>query len=218
LKALIGWEDRQLPALDDPTDEYQPLEVESLDEAIEMGIANRPDLQAAKKRLDAQRYGVLSAQRQAGLDWSLDLSHSLSIEEDSGQNRSLVFSLSYPLFDGGEAREILKQSRYSLQAQRALFDQQLLDVMNEIESVYISRSQNSERLDASRIALDAAKLNFTAASESLKEGATTVFDVTNAQITLVTAETNYVQALYDFYISDAELRLVTGQPLFGEDI
>jgi outer membrane protein len=216
LKALIGWSDRDLPALEDPTKEYEPLEVASVEEAIDLGLSHRPDLLAAKKRMDAQRYGVLSAERQAGLDWSLDLSHRLSVEEERGQDRGLVLSLSFPLFDGGESREALKQSRYGLAAQRALFDQQLLDVTNEIESVYISRSQNRERLEASRIALDAARLNFTAASESLKEGANTVFDVTNAQITLVTAETNFVQALYDFYISDAELRLVTGEPLFGE--
>jgi outer membrane protein len=216
LKALIGWEPRELPPLEDPTVGYVPLEIASLDDAIELGLASRPDLLAAKKRLDAQRYGVLTAERQASLDWSVNLAHSLSVEPESGDNRSLVFSLSYPLFDGGEAREILKQTRYGLQAQRALHEQQVRDAISQIESVYHARNQNGERLDASRLALEAARSNFTAASESQKEGAATVFDVTNAQITLVTAETNYVEALYDYYISDAELRLVTGQPLLGE--
>jgi outer membrane protein len=216
LKALIGWRERQLPALEDPTQDYTPVDVGSLEEAIEKGIAARPDLLAAKKRLDAQRYGVLAAQRQAGLDWSLNLNHNLSVEPDEGQDRSLVFSLTYPLFDAGETREIVRQAQWGLDAQRALFDQRVSDVISEIESVYISRTQNAERLDASRTALEAARENFTAASESQQEGAATVFDVTNAQITLVTAETNFVQALYDFYISDAELRLVTGEPLLGE--
>lgn len=216
LKALIGWAERTLPPLEDPTQSYTPVEVGSLEQAIEKGIAARPDLLAAKKRLDAQRYGVLAAQRQAGLDWSINLNHSLSVEPEEGQNRSLVFSLTYPLFDAGESRELLKQARWGLDAQRALFDQRVSDVISEIESVYITRDQNGERLEASRIALEAARENFRAASESQQEGVATVFDVTNAQITLVTAETNFVQALYDFYISDAELRLVTGEPLLGE--
>lgn len=216
LKAIIGWEQRQLPTLEDPTQNYTPIDVGSLEKAIAKGIAARPDLLAAKKRLDAQRYGVLTAQRQAGLDWSINLNHSLSVEPEDGENRSLVFSLTYPLFDAGESREILRQTRWGLEAQRGLFDQRVSDVTSEIESVYISRSQNNERLDASRIALDAARENFTAASESQREGVATVFDVTNAQITLVTAETNFVQALFDFYISDAELRLITGEPLLGE--
>jgi outer membrane protein len=216
LKALIGWRERTLPALEDPTESYKPIDVGSLEDAIDKGIAARPDLLAAKKRLDAQRYGVLTAQRQAGFDWSLNLNHALSIEPDEGQNRSLVFSLTYPLFDGGESRELLKQARWGLEAQRALFDQRVSDVISEIESVYITRGQDAERLEASRVALEAARENFRAASESQREGAATVFDVTNAQITLVTAETNFVQALYDFYISDAELRLVTGEPLLGE--
>jgi outer membrane protein len=216
LKALIGWQERQLPMLEDPTTNYAAIEVGSLDDAIEKGISARPDLLAAKKRLDAQRYGVLSAQRQAGLDWSLNLNHTLGIEPDEGQNRSLVFSLTYPLFDAGESREAVRQARWGLDAQKALFEQRVSDVISEIESVYITRSQNAERLDASRTALEAARENFTAASESQREGVATIFDVTNAQITLVTAETNFVQALFDFYISDAQLRLVTGEPLIGE--
>ena len=216
LKALIGWKERALPELVDPTTNYVTLQVDSLDKAIEMGLSKRPDLLAAKKRLDAQRYGVLTAQRQAGLDWSLNVGHSYSLEPDEGQNRNLVFALTYPLFDAGESREILKQTRYGLEAQKALHEQRLSDAISEIESVYLTRSQNNERLEASRVALEAARENFTAASESQREGAATVFDVTNAQITLVTAETNYVQSLYDFYISDAELRLVTGEPLLGE--
>jgi outer membrane protein len=216
LKALIGWQERQLPTLEDPTTNYAAIEVGSLDDAIEKGISARPDLLAAKKRLDAQRYGVLSAQRQAGLDWSLNLNHTLGVEPDEGQNRSLVFSLTYPLFDAGESREAVRQARWGLDAQKALFEQRVSDVISEIESVYITRSQNAERLDASRTALEAARENFTAASESQREGVATIFDVTNAQITLVTAETNFVQALFDFYISDAQLRLVTGEPLIGE--
>jgi outer membrane protein len=216
LKALIGWQERQLPMLEDPTTNYAAIEVGSLDAAIEKGISARPDLLAAKKRLDAQRYGVLSAQRQAGLDWSLNLNHTLGIEPDEGHDRSLVFSLTYPLFDAGESREAVRQARWGLDAQKALFEQRVSDVISEIESVYITRSQNAERLDASRTALEAARENFTAASESQREGVATIFDVTNAQITLVTAETNFVQALFDFYISDAQLRLVTGEPLIGE--
>jgi outer membrane protein len=216
LKALIGWGGRDLPDLVQPAPEFQELNISGLDEAIERGLANRPDLLATKKRLDAQRYSLLTAQREAGLDWSLNLSHALSLKPDEGQNRNLTFALTYPLFDGGLSKENLNRSRYALESQRVLREQQLKDAISEIESVYRSRELNRLRLDASQVALAAAKENFTAASESQNEGASTVFDVTNAQITLVTAETNYVQALYDYYISDAELRLVTGEPMLGE--
>ncbi len=216
LKALIGWEERVLPPLEEPAEEFVEVPISSLDNAIERGLAKRPDLLATKKRLDAQRYGVLTAQRQAGLDWTLNLSHSYSVEPAEGQNRSLTFALTYPLFDAGESREILKQTRYGLEASKVLHEQELRDAASVIETVYRSREQNRERLAASRLALEAARNNFTAASESQREGASTVFDVTNAQITLVAAETNYVEALYDYYISDAELRLVTGEPMLGD--
>jgi outer membrane protein TolC len=71
-------------------------------------------------------------------------------------------------------------------------------------------------LDASDLALKAAQENFNAASESQSLGAGTIIEVTAAQLALVTAETNRVQALYDYLISEMELKLVTGAPLPGE--
>jgi len=218
LKAAIGWSESELPSLVEPAATFHELQLSSLDEAIEKGLANRPDLLATKKRLDAQRYGVLTAERAASLDWSLNLSHSLSVEPDEGQSRSLTFALTYPLFDGGLSKEILRQSRYSLESQKTLREQQLKDAISEIEAAYRSREQNKLRLEASKVALKAAQENFAAASQSQEEGASSVLDVTNAQITLVTAETNHVQAIYDYYISDAELRLATGEPMLGDKI
>lgn len=149
-KALIGWTERDLPPLEQPEAEFGELPISSLDEAIERGLAQRPDLLATKKRLDAQRYGVLTAQCQAGLDWSLNLSHALSIEPDEGQNRNLTFALTYPLFDGGLSRENLKQSQYGLESARVLREQQLRDAISEIESVYRSRQQNELRTSPPR--------------------------------------------------------------------
>lgn len=215
LRAILGWRDTDLPALEEPTD-YVEAQVDSLEDAIARGLSGRPDLLATQKRLEAQRYGVLSAERAAGFDWTVDVSHFASLEPTEGQSRGFVFALSFPLVDGGLARENLRQSRDSLAASRILHEQQLRDAVSQIESAYRTREQNRERLEASRLALEAARKNFDAASESHAEGAGTVLDVTSAQLTLVTAETNHVEALYDYYISDAQLRLVIGEPLYGE--
>jgi outer membrane protein TolC len=48
LKALIGWGGRDLPDLVQPAPEFQELNISGLDEAIERGLANRPDLLATK--------------------------------------------------------------------------------------------------------------------------------------------------------------------------
>ena len=64
--------------------------------------------------------------------------------------------------------------------------------------------------------MEAAQLNYEAATESQKEGINDLIAVLTAQVSLVTAESNYIEATFDYYVSDVNLRLVTGKPMPGE--
>ena len=66
-------------------------------------------------------------------------------------------------------------------------------------------------MGAADAALRAARLNYEAATASLRAGTGTIIDVITAQTLLVTAETNAVQATYDFYTNDARLHRATGE-------
>jgi len=89
-------------------------------------------------------------------------------------------------------------------------------VRAEIEAAYVELKTNAERLQAAQTALDAAKKNYEAAVDSQKAGAYDLLQVITAQLSLVTAESNEIQAMYDYRISDVNLRLVTGRPIPGE--
>jgi outer membrane protein len=217
LRAAVGWMPGEpAPVLSDVVEGVSEPDVHSQDEAIARGLSKRPDLEQSRKLLQADRYGLKSVEQQAGLDWSLSVDYSRFIEPDNTDSRGLSFLLTFPLIDGGVARENVRQSRLSLEANRRLLQQQELDVRSEIESAYLEWQQDSERLRAAESAREAARENYKAASESQSEGVASVVDVTAAQVALVTAETNYVQALYDKYISTVLLNLVIGDPIPGE--
>ncbi|MEM4409996.1 MAG: TolC family protein [Candidatus Caldarchaeum sp.] len=224
LKATIGWPpDQPLPPLQAPENPSAPPTTNggqelTLESAIQQGLEKRPDLLDARQRLAAERYNVLSAERQTFADWTLSLNFSRIFEPRESQNRSLTFVLSYPLFDAGRSREVFRQARLAYEASQAQLQQQERGVRSEIESTYLTWKQNLERLQASEIALKAAQLNYEAATESQRLGAAGILDVTNARFSLVTAETNYVQALYDYYIAEVQLRLAIGEPMPGETI
>ncbi len=223
LKATIGWPpDQPFPPLQAPQNPVvapptngQEL---TLEDALQQGLQKRPDLLDARHRLSAERYNVLSAERQTSADWNLSLNFSRIFEPRESQNRSLTFVLSYPLFDAGRSREALRQARLAYEASQAQLQQQEREVRSEIESTYLTWKQNLERLQASEIALEAARLNYEAATESQRLGAAGILDVTNARLSLVTAETNYVQALYDYYIAEVQLHLAIGDPMPGETL
>lgn len=217
LKAIIGWrEDQALPDLG-PSELAGAPTFETLDEALKDGISKRPDVTSALRDLESTRYNVLLAERDASLDWSLRVNYGRTVEPRDTFNRTLTFVVSYPLFDGGLSRERVKQAQLGYKSNKALYDQQLRDAKSEIEAAFLVWKQNRLRLDASTKALKAAQVNFDAVSESHRLGAASIQEVTTARLTLITAETNQIQAVYDQYISDVRFRLVTGDPLPGEN-
>ena len=126
--------------------------------------------------------------------------------------------VSLPLFDGGRSRAAAQEARLAVDATKESLNQSERDALAEIESAYSEMSQNAQRVAAAKAALEAAKVNYEAAVEAQRAGAagTNVVTVQTAQLSLVTAESNFVEALYDALISDVRLRVATGQAIPGE--
>jgi len=219
LRATIGWPvDRPLPMLEDPGPPANPLPpTVTLDEAVERGLQMRPDIIQGRRQRESQRYLLLSAQREASFDWTLSVDFTKNFEPNDTQNRSVTFLISYPLFDAGRAREVVRQSRLQYEASGLQLDQLERDVRSEIEAAYATWELSFERFQAAQVALEAARENFRAASESQAEGAADVLEVSTAQVALVTAETNFVQAVYDYYIAVVRMQLATGERMPGEE-
>lgn len=215
LKAIIGWDgDRPLPELA-AIDEPEEVELDPIEEVVRAGLAERPDLQSRRLRLESARLLARRTSLGAGINYAVDLSFSRSFSQEVADGRTLTLSASYPLFDGGQAREAAREARLGVLAAEADLVQAEREARAEIESAYQVLKLNSERLRAAKLALEAAKVNFEAASQSFEQGAegTSVITVLTAQVSLVTAESNFVEALYDVAIADARLRLTTGRPL-----
>lgn len=221
LKATIGWESaKPLPELEARPQPSNFAEIEPLEAALEQGLAHRPDLEAQRARVEAQRAGARRADREAGPTWSLDASYGAGITPDRADNRVVTFLVSMPLFDGGRSRAAAREADASLASTRSSLSQSERDAIAEIESAHAELLLDIQRLDAAQAAVDAARLNYQAAIEAQKAGAagTTVVTVSTAQVSLVTAESNHVEALYAYFIAEVGLRVATGQALQGEEI
>jgi outer membrane protein len=217
LRATIGAaRNEQLPVLLSPTESDRPAEPEPVEALVDEALRNRADLVAGRFGLQAQRANVRRARIDAGLTWSLDGSFAYQITPDALENRGLSFVVSYPLFDGGRRREEVREAQAVLDADQFRYDQQEREARSEIESAYYDVTENLRRLDAAELARNAARRNFEAASESQRLGAGDLIEVLTAQVSLTTAESNYIQAEFDLLIADYRLRLVTGRPIPGE--
>lgn len=217
LKATIGWDQStELPPLDKIAEATNFEQIPTKEEVVVAGLRDRTDLQAQRKRIDAQYYSVKRADREAGFSFNLDLNYSRNFTPNEDDNRNLTLLVSYPLFDGGRLREQARETRLVFQAAQATLVQVEREARAEIESTYAEYVQNIERLNASKQALEAAQVNYNAAIAAQREGANDVIEVLTAQVSLVTAESNYIEATYDYYVSEVNLRLVTGRAIPGE--
>ncbi len=219
LKATIGWEaNRGLPALAAGHEPASFAEVPPLQAMLDEGMRRRPDLRAQRYQVDSQHAFARRADRESGVTWSLDANYSRSVTPDTADNRTVTLLVSLPLFDGGRSRAAAQEARFAVDATRSSLEQSERDALAEIESAHSEMTQNAQRVGAAKAALEAARVNFEAAVEAQKAGAagTNVVTVQTAQVSLVTAESNFVEALYDALISDVRLRVATGQPVPGE--
>jgi outer membrane protein len=219
LKATIGWEAQEpLPPLEAYVEPEQFEIPESLEEITREGLERRADLQAQRYRVEAQDFTVRRAEREAGLTWSLETSYQMAFSRDVFQNRGVSFLVAFPLFDAGRSREAVRETRFNLESTRSVLVQAERQARSEIETAYLTLSQDAQRVNAARLAVDAARENYEAAVAAFRAGAlgTNVVTVLTAQVSLVTAESNYIEAVYDYYISEARLRLATGLPVLGE--
>ncbi|MBC8065212.1 MAG: TolC family protein [Chlorobia bacterium] len=217
LKATIGWDQsRELPMLArvaEPTEFAAP---EPKEKVVADGLSDRADLQASRRRLDAQYYSVKRADRDAGFSFDLDLNYSRNFSPNQNDDRNLTLLVSYPLFDGGRLREQAREQKLIYQSAQASLVQTERIAQAEIESAYSEYVQNIERVNASKQALEAAQVNYDAAIAAQREGANDVIEVLTAQVSLVTAESNYIEATYDYYVAGVNLRLVSGRSIPGE--
>ncbi len=218
LKAALGWDDKEdLPALE-PSGKPTPEPLENRATLVKEGLDNRADLGAQRLRLEQQVFGLRRTKLDSGIQFSLDLSLTKTFGQDNANNRLLTFSASAPLYDGHRSREAVKEGEASLRASESVLLQQVRSARASIESAYDEVQLNAERLEAAELAFQAAETNYQKTSRARELGAAgvDVVTVSVAQVTLAQAENARIEAIYDYYISRAQLDFVVGRRVRGE--
>jgi outer membrane protein len=217
LKSTIGFAAaNQLPPLqsfDLPDTANRPT---SLAAVLDQGMKNRPDLIAQRKNVDSLNFTARVEEINAGVSLTLNTSFSETYSPDRYEDRSAVLTLSYPLFDGGLTRARARAAKLAVTSARYTLLQLERNAKAEIETAFVNLAQIAEQIEAAKEAVRAANQNFEAASAAYKEGAESVIDVSTARVSLATAQANLINAKYDYYIAEIQLKLATGEMMPGE--
>ena len=187
---------------------------QTLDDALAAAFASRPDLRQQQAIVESQNAALQQARREASLTVKGDYVLNYQATNDNGNrgtDSEILLTGSYPVFDAGSARGAVRIA----QAQRDVAQNQLELVRQQIrldvEQAYNTRATNLQAAGLAQAAVTAAQVNYDAALASRREGIGTVLDITIAQATLTQAQNQYVTAVYNFYIADAQLQRALGR-------
>ena len=181
-----------------------------LDEAQQLALAHRPDLQQLAANLAATKLAVRVAQ--LGTQPSFSFSGQAEYGRYSGflaDSWGLFGQVTYPLFDGHLTQSRVRQAKANLTAQGAGLASVRNSVLVEVETQWLAIREAAERIAASQEGVAEARTALDVARGRYPDLAI-ILEVTDAQLQLNTAEVNAVQALYDYHVADAALTQAIG--------
>lgn len=181
-----------------------------VDYYVKLAYSNRYDIKQQQELVYAQGYSVKTAILQNGLNVNASVTQGYALDPNAGQNRTFTVTFSYPLFDGGTTRAAIRENKAQLEQQKRSLDQLEQNVSLSVEQSWLIRELGRKRVNAAQTAIRAARLNYEVAQERQKNGLINVLELITAQVQLTNAESSFIQALYDFYISDAQLQRNVG--------
>jgi outer membrane protein len=170
-------------------------------------VQDEADVRASQQSVSIARIGRLPR---------LDTLFTFDVNPNDPLQRS-TFSIgagvSVPIFDFGLTHAREQEARSGVQSASARLEQTRRDVTADVEEAYLNLVNARQRLDATRLAVDAARINLEATTARYDQGVapTTVVDLIQAQVQFATASNSAIQALYDVFLAQAQLDRAVGK-------
>jgi outer membrane protein TolC len=175
---------------------------------LKEALGTRAEILREDANIAAAQKGITIAH--AGLLPSLSVGYNLNYAPDAGalSGQALTgyagLSLTIPLFDSGATRGRVIQARARVATAQTNRREEVDTVTLEVRDAYLNLQQAEEEIVSARQELAQAdeayrlaRLRYSAGITS-QTGVSPIIEVSNAQQTLTQAQSDYVNALYDY--------------------
>jgi outer membrane protein TolC len=182
-----------------------------LEDYIKVAYISRPDVLASEAGVEAARSSVQSAKIVLGPQPFVAGTFDQQLDDGTSHSVAITGGIALDLFNGGRNRAAYEAARANLSSAEVRATQLGKDIGAAVQEAYLNLTSAKERLDASALSLKAAQKNLEAQEGRYKQGLAIPLDLLNAQLEVVTAQSNDVQARYDYYTSVAQLEYALGK-------
>lgn len=189
-------------------------EIGSYNAAVKKALESRPDFQAFTARIEAASSSVTAAHsgRMPDLNASGGWSWSNSQFNNFGNNGRYYISmnLSVPIFDNFNTSTQIQTANVALRQREIESQQSEMKIRSEVQSAFLNLEAAEKQLEITSRALKSAEQNFKSAQERLNVGAATVLDYLTANNLLINAKINRVNAVYNYFDVQFQVRYAIG--------
>jgi outer membrane protein len=192
---------------------YQPYPL-NLDDSIQYALANRPEITQARVKVSMAKDQVKIAQSDqlptVGLvgtkGWD-----DLNFPGTKNSNWTIMLTAEMEVFDSGRIESHVKKVEQAVIIAQEMARQTADNIALEVSQAYQNIIEAKKRIETNKVSVDQAELDFSIAQERYEAGMGINLDVIDAELALTESRTDYIQALYDYNISTAQLDKAMGR-------
>ena len=195
----------------------------SVEDVYAYAAENRPHIRAERLRLEGSEHSVAVAR--ADLYPSLSLSGGYgtgiySADKDKfwaqmrHNSREYVgVSLDIPIFNRRAARNNISKAQIAVRSQQLAVTEAERDLRKQIEQAWYNADAAYAKYHSAEAASASAKVAFAYEEQKAEAGRSTIFDFNDAKTRMEKAESEAVQAKYEFVFRSKVLDFYRGKPL-----
>jgi outer membrane protein TolC len=182
---------------------------------VDTAFKQRPEYFLADINYLKAQKGIRLARRNlepylnASLSGTYNPSPALGNEPQTG---ALSLTLTVPIWDGGATKAQVEAARSDERGALIQKDQFVRGIKAEVQQAIISVRDANERAEAATLTVTQAREALRLAGVRYRAGVGTQLDVNDAQTALTQAETNFVNAQFDYLSALARLSRAVGNP------
>lgn len=191
-------------------EEIKETEIKPVEYYLDRALLARPEIMQDKAAIEAAKASAKTAEITLKPHPSINGKFDQSLIGSGKNTTTITGGVSYNLFDGGNNRAAYNNALTGVTTASLNAEQRKKDIAAGVRTAYLNVINAKERVAASAVSLNAAEKNFEAQKGRYKQGLAIPLDLLNAEVAVITAKNNEVQARYDYFLSYTQLEYAIG--------
>ena len=182
-------------------------------EALDLAIRERPEIKAARKRIEAATKGIDAARSAFGPKVRVEGTFGWQDEEFVPHDKDWMagFSIELPLFTGFSSKHRLGRTKAELSRGEAELEAVTLAVRQDVWAAFSRLQESFERIRAAEPLVRDAQESVRLAQERYGAGAGTMTDLLDSEAALARADAIRVEAVWDYQTARSVFQRAVGQ-------